>query len=91
LVLAGGVVAVLRVLGVRVRFQLVSSIGLTMLPMLVMSALVLLILEGGVVALVVFRALHAAGFDISAKPHRYEVVSLLALAALGLCVSRCPG
>ena len=60
-----------------------------MLPVLVMSAALVLILEIGL-ALVVWVVLVVAGVDLSAIPRRYEVVGLVVLAVVTLCVSAAP-
>jgi len=89
---AAGLVAALRVVGIRLRFETTFrflAISVTMLPMLVMSALLWWPLGMGL-ALVVLMGLYVDGFDLSAIPHRYEVLGLLALAAATLCVSALP-
>jgi hypothetical protein len=92
LLIAGGIVAVLRIVGLRVKFGSTFkalAISLTMLPVLVMSAALVLILEIGL-ALVVWMILDVAGVDLSAIPHRYEVVGLGGLAVVALCVYAAP-
>ena len=91
LFLAGGIVAVLRVVGVRLRFESTFkalAILVTMLPILVMGALVVFVLEVGAV-LVVLLALYFTGVvaDLSAIPHRYQVLSICALIVVALCIS----
>ena len=78
--------------GVRVGFGRTFkalAISVPMLPILVQSALLVLILEVGV-ALVILMALYLAGVDLSVIPHRYEVLGLWALVVVALCVSAVP-
>jgi hypothetical protein len=86
LLLAAGIVIVLRLFDIRVKFEATFKVLLAMLPMLVMSALYLSLLAFGA-ALAVLMALHAAGFDLSVIPHRHQILGLLALAAAAFCVS----
>jgi hypothetical protein len=89
LVLAGAIYMTLRIVGVRVSFESMFK-GLALLvwalSMIVMSTLLVLFFEVGIV-LLVRMGLYVVGVDLSAISHRYQVIGLWTLVAVALCIS----
>jgi hypothetical protein len=91
LVLAFGLFAFLRVMGVGVKFGPIFKMLATafaMLPVLVMSALVIFAMEVGA-CMAILLILQVTGIfpDLSGIPHRYEVFGIWTLTAIAIVLA----
>jgi hypothetical protein len=81
------VVVLARAVGVRIRFESVFkviAIAVSMLGVLLLSAMVVFICEFGVL-MVVGLTLSAAGL-LPSIPHHYEVLAIWLMAAVAVCI-----